>query len=513
MKAVTAEEMQEIDRITINELGIPGYVLMGLAGKSVADYVLNKNFSRVVVFSGSGNNGGDGFVAAYFLANQGLSVDVFLTGKKEKVSETSGVYLNLCFNTGLIVKEINDNNIDELDFEKYDLIIDALLGTGFKGTVRGTIGKVINLINRSGKRVLAIDIPSGLPSNGESPQGETIKSDYTVTIGLPKISLVTYPGKDYTGELSVSDIGFPSHLINSDSLKTGLVDEDFFTHRFKEYYSADTHKGEKGHLLLVGGFDGMEGAIMMCAMAALETGAGLATLLTTEKARSIIAGKIPELMTLSIKDGSPDSDKIAEQVVSFLSSKRYNSMVIGPGMGRDDVASNVFKQIIHNISNSGINRVLIDGDGLFHLAAYLKNERLDKEVEFVITPHFGEASRILGKDINEIKKNRLAAAVELSKSTSSVALLKGPATIVSDGINSLINTSGNPALATAGSGDVLSGIIGSLMLREMPVIDSAGIGAFIHGKAADLYCKENKVTMMKATDIISCIRKVPVNCR
>ncbi|MFC1670877.1 NAD(P)H-hydrate dehydratase [Spirochaetota bacterium] len=496
MKVVRAEEMQEIDRITIDEMGIPGEVLMGFAGKSIADYVLRSfdGKDNIVVFSGTGNNGGDGFVIAYFLVNSGIDVTIVLAGKTDKVSETSRIYMELCGKCGIKIRELTGDTLKGLNIDSFDVAVDAIFGTGFKGSVKGIAGDLIKEINNSITIVVSVDMPSGLPSNGEAPEGEVVNADFTVTIGLPKISLVTYPGKKYAGEVLISDIGFPVSLTSSEDLKIDLVDDAYFNRGFTDEPDPDTHKGERGHLLLVGGFDGMEGAIMLSARAALETGVGLISLLTTGNARNIIAGKIPELITAGLDD-----------VDDFLSSRKYDSAVIGPGMGRDKSAKDVFENIIGKLAGAGIKNALIDGDGLFHLAGFLKENKLPRDVKFIITPHFKEASVILDKKMEDIKNDRLKACRELAGYVDSIAVLKGPGTIISGGGKTLINTTGNPYLATAGSGDVLSGIIGSLMLRDYSVLDMAGLGVFIHGRAADLFVKENEGKAMRASDIINYI--------
>ncbi len=523
MKVVTAKEMQKIDKISINDIGIHGEVLMGYAGKSIADYIAAnlKGIKAVAVFSGTGNNGGDGFVIGYFLANMGFDVDIYIAGSREKVSETSNVYLNICINNGVPVIETKEkSSLNGIDIDRYDLIIDAMLGTGFEGIPRGIIKDVIEMINDSSAKTLSVDLPSGLPSDGEAPQGETVKADYTITIGLPKISCVTYPGKKYIGKLHVTDIGFPVSLTQSDDLKIDLLNNDYVEKRLNLSRDCDIHKGEMGHLLLVGGFDNMEGAIIMTAQSAFETGVGLSTLLTTKGARQIIAGKIPELITRtqdSLDLAKLDADKneikgIEKKIENglrefFNEGRKYDAIIIGPGMGRTSISSKLFNLLIANLEIFGINRVLIDGDGLYHLSEFLKDNKLPEKVSFIITPHFYEASRLLNKSVDQIKANRIGAAIELSQKTGAVALLKGPSTISSDGNASLINTTGNPALSTAGSGDVLSGIIGALLLRNISPLDAAGIGSYIHGLTADICITENETQILKATDIIEKIRK------
>ncbi|HSV97485.1 MAG TPA: NAD(P)H-hydrate dehydratase [Spirochaetota bacterium] len=510
MKAVTAEEMRRIDAETIDVMGIPGETLMAGAGKAVAEFAesVYRGEGAVAVFCGSGNNGGDGFVAAFHLAGRGIPVEIFLAGAKEGVTPLSAVFLHACVNGGLPITEIaGPDTVGRIDFGRYDLIIDALLGTGFEGPVRAATAEIIDAVNASERTVLSVDMPSGLPSGGGGPEGPVVRAAYTVTIGLPKISLVTWPGREYTGEVHVADIGFPRSLLESDDLTTDLLDADYARARLAVEHYADSYKGDAGHLLLVGGFDCMEGAIMMSAMAAFEAGVGLATLLTTETARAVIAGKIPELMTRSFPvSGGPGAAEAG--VRAFLDGeRRYDALVIGPGMGRTDESQAVFATVMGSLPKSGIGFALVDGDGLYHLARYLEETSLPEGVSFVITPHFGEASRLLGQPVDSIKKNRFAAALHLGSRTGAVALLKGPATIVSDGKRSLINTTGNRALATAGSGDVLAGVVGSLLLRGIGPLEAAGIGAYLHGRAADLAVEASGVMVLKATDTVEYLRK------
>ena len=512
MKVVKAEEMQEIDRITIEEYGFPGEVLMGLAGKAVFDSIVSEypSSKNVIVFCGPGNNGGDGFVVAYLLKKFGIKTTVHLIGKREKVSKTSFIYLNLCEKSKIKIINSETEFPDHSHLNNYDIIIDSIFGTGFKGAVKGKGKEVIASINKSQTKTVSIDMPSGLSSDGEVPQSEPVRADTTITIGLPKISLYTYPGMEFAGNVLTVDIGFPQELTESEKLTVDLVDESYLNVITPQKESFDVNKSDRGHLLVIGGFDGMEGAIIMTARAALKTGIGYISLLTTEKARSIIAGKIPEMMTMGLKDRSDSVEKnnLANELKEIFSGKKYNAIVIGPGMGRDLLAKELFLQIVNNAKSYGTRRVLIDGDGLFHLAEYCKKNTLPGGIEWVITPHLMEAARILEKDVPYVKENRLLRARECAVKTGAVTLLKGPGTVVTDSKRTLINTSGNPALATAGSGDVLSGIIGSLLLKDVSLLDCAGLGAYIHGRSADRFVVRNTRIAMKATDIIDYIELV-----
>lgn len=502
MKAVTAAEMREIDRISIEDNSIPAAVLMNNAGKAVADFII-KNFDNTDadIFCGTGNNGGDGFTAAWYLKNYGAEPVIYIAGQKEKITPASMVFLHICENLEMEIIYLDENNIDSLCMRPGALIVDSLTGTGFEGMLRGVSLEIVKKINSSSSDVISVDIPSGLPSDGEAPEDEAVRADYTITMGLPKISLVTWPGKEYCGKLVVADIGFPRHLTENENLRVKLIDEELMQSMDVSALSDDIHKGDRGNTLIVGGMPGMEGAAMLTAEAMFRTGTGLVTIATSEVSRSNIAGKIPELMTAALPDVID-----SESVKSLLDMKRYSTLIIGPGLGRGAYSEAVFVSFIELAAQSGIDKILIDGDGLYQLAAYIKDKKLPAGVKCIITPHFLEASRLTGLSVDEIRNNRLRCCVDLAAQTGAIAVLKGPASIVSDGVNTCINTTGNRALATAGSGDVLSGITGALMNRIPDPLNAASAGVFIHGLCADIYAEMNNIDSMSASDILDYIR-------
>jgi len=509
VKAVTAREMREIDRVTIQELGLPGGVLMGFAGKAVADEIAAHlpRARRIAVFSGTGNNGGDGFVTAWFLACRGLTVEVFCAGPVAKISGDARIFYDLCVRGGIPVIELAGDNPSMPDCDAYDCIVDALLGTGSSGRARGIVEAVIRHINDADAFVVSIDLPSGLGADGEAPEGEVVVADLTVTIGLPKISLVTWPGRSFVGTLRVADIGFPPSLTASGRLATEMIDADFFRTASIPHIEAayagmpDAHKGDRGRLLLVGGFDGMEGAILMSARAAFETGIGMGTLVTTPRARIAIAGQVPELITREIPP-MPDKDAICDAFAEIMRSSSFGAMVIGPGLGRSELSAAAFEAALNAAADVGLQKVLVDGDGLFHLS----RAALPQIMDLIVTPHFMEASRLIDMPVEEIRNNRHRAAGICASRFSCTALLKGPASIVSDGARYAVNTTGTAALATAGSGDVLSGIIGALLLRPFNAFTAAATGAWLHGKAAEIIACGRESMLIKATDLLEGIR-------
>ena len=524
MKVVTALQMQEIDKVTINEYGIHGEVLMAIAGKSVADYIKTHVYAdAIAVLCGVGNNGGDGYVAAYFLSHY-IKTDVFVAGAIQKLTPSSQIYFELCKKAAVPVYELTDTILQTGILNNYDIIVDALTGTGFSGTPKDLLLQGIEAINKSCKAVVSIDMPSGLPADGILQSEAIVKAHVTVTMGLPKVNLVTYPGKDYAGHVVVADIGFPEVLLKSNDIKRQLIDDDYIISNYRPQKNYDAHKGTNGHLLCIGGFDGMEGAIMLVSEAAFAAGIGLVTIATTPKARTIIAGKIKEAITKEIElDDYADvfidemthevlkqkqfielTERITTILQQLITSTRCSACAIGPGLGRSIFSAAVVKSAIAIVKERAIPAI-IDGDGLFHCA--MLHEHFSPDKTCIITPHFKEASRLLNVPVDDIKQDRLSFAEKLAGATGAITVLKGPASIVSDGVHTTINTTGNPALATGGSGDVLAGIIGSLLANRITPLVAASIGVYIHGKAADIYCDDSGYTIMQAGDIIQNIRK------
>lgn len=502
MKVVTAAEMREIDKVSIEKYSIPGTVLMNNAGKAIADFVFNNlDCTKADIFCGTGNNGGDGFTTAWYLKNYGADPLIYIAGSRDNVTPSSLVFLVICEHLGIHIRYIDDNNIDSITIRDDSVIIDSLIGTGFKGVLRGMPLKAAILINRSKSPVVSVDVPSGLSSDGEVPEGEVVKADYTITMGLPKISLVTYPGKEYCGELIIADIGFPPSLTDNEDIKIELLDVEYMKATDISAESDDIHKTDKGNTLIVGGLAGMEGAAILTAAAMFKTGTGLVTIATTETSRQIIAGKVPELMTTSLPE-KPDKESVAD----LLKTKKYTALIIGPGLGRDAYAESVFSFVIDSVAECGIRKIIIDGDGLYHLVSYIKEKKLAAGISWIITPHFMEASRISGVSIEKLKNNRFQSCKMISEDTGCITVLKGPASIVSDGEKTYVNSSGNRALSTAGTGDVLSGVIGAFMNRMPDSLSAVCAAVYIHGLCADIYVEVNNIDSMSSSDILDYIR-------
>ncbi|MDQ3334373.1 MAG: NAD(P)H-hydrate dehydratase [Myxococcota bacterium] len=467
---VTAAEMRELDRATMDEIGIPAFTLMETAGRAVADAaidMLDGGRGPVAVVCGSGNNGGDGYVAARVLRSHGVDAVVYLAAKRTDVKGAAAEHLAVLEKAGGVVLSIAAAvELDAVEAEIVDaaLVIDALFGVGLSRAIEGHLAEVVHAMLLA-PRILAVDIPSGLDADTGRALGPSIVAERTVTMAALKVALVSAPGFARCGEVDIIDIGVPPQLIAATGIKAGLVDATDVAHWLPRPQALD-HKGKRGHTLVVGGSPGMRGAGRLAAMAALRAGSGLVTL-----AADGDFDAPDSVMTLKLEGPLGDID-------------RFDAVVIGPGLGTGVVA----RRRIDEVFAAGIPAVL-DADALNVLAGDA-SAIAGATGPVVITPHPGEAARLLGITASEIEADRLAAARALAAKTRAVVVLKGARTIVCDGTiddeHCSINPTGGPALATAGSGDVLAGVIGALLAQGISGADAARAAVYVHGAAGDV---------------------------
>ncbi|WP_333654339.1 NAD(P)H-hydrate dehydratase [Dissulfurispira sp.] len=503
VKVVTAQEMREIDRITIEDYGIPGLVLMERAGLAVASKV--REFypdKKVLVLCGGGNNGGDGLVAARNLHNRGFDVKVFLAVEPKKLSSDALVQYKIARKFGLSTMPLNELLTHLITH--HCLIVDAIFGTGLSRPVKGSLAEVFSLINDSDIPVVAVDIPSGISSDTGEVLGEAIKADFTVTFGLPKRGHLLYPGAEYAGRLFVEDIGFPAKLLASEKINVELIDIKMASDLIlpRPGYS---HKGDYGHVLVIAGSKGKTGAALMAAKACLRSGSGLVTLAVPESLLDVFQGRVTEEMTLPLPDdGSGMLSSKAIDVILNFAAKKIDVIAIGPGIG---VSHDTEKVVMELIQRSSIPLV-IDADGINSISRAIGNRQgttgLFKKAKapIILTPHPGEMARLL-QGSREVEKNRIDTAISFSKETGAYLVLKGVPTIVAepDG-NAFINTTGNPGMATAGSGDVLTGVIASLLGQGSNPLNASLLGVYLHGLAGDAAAREKGEHSLIASDII-----------
>jgi NAD(P)H-hydrate epimerase len=509
MKALTAAEMREVDRLTIELSGIPGSQLMENAGRAAANAVWWQiagrgadEKARVCVLCGKGNNGGDGFVVARHLKDQKLATRVVLFGKKEDVRGDAAKNLARWLEAGGEVEIVEE----EPDWERIwrgvresHVIVDAMLGTGLKGGASGAIARAITDVNeRSHKAtgswpslILAVDTPSGLPSDGEAPGGTVLAAHWTTTFTAPKIGQLTGPGAEACGTLQVVSIGSPAKLIEETGKGTvRWAGPDEFA-GMPLVRAADSHKGTFGHAVIVAGSRGKSGAAVLAGYACLRAGAGLTTVATPDEVQPVVAGAYPEYMTellLATKTGGVAAANASSgRMTKLLEDKA--AVAIGPGIGTHVETRMVVQQLVREATIP----IILDADGLncFDGEAFKLGQR--KTQFLAVTPHPGEMARLLGAKNSEVQSDRLKAATEAAKKWKAHVILKGYHTIVAgpDG-RVFVNTTGGPSLAKGGTGDVLTGVLAALTAQfgTTDWMRVLALGVFLHGMAADILSQE-----------------------
>lgn len=488
MRLVTAAEMQTMDRKTIEEIGIPGQVLMENAGRGATRAFLERLYAmrpgRVGVMAGRGNNGGDGFVMARYLSQRQVDVTVFLLATRDRVQGDAAANLKLLGPLKVPVVEIPDEaafNIQLTRMHHIDYWIDAILGTGLNADVRGYYKTVIDFINDARRPVLAVDIPSGLNSDTGQPCGTCIRATATTTFGYAKLGHLIEPGSGLCGALDVIDIGIPSIVAETvtacHSLITAPQVQSVLPHR-----AADSHKGSTGHLLVVAGSTGKTGAAAMTATAALRVGAGLVTLGIAQRLNPTLEAMVTETMTLPLADdghGALTEDAFGD-IEQAWTGKRC--VALGPGLG---TASRTRDLVLRLIGECPLPMV-IDADGLNNLAQDISVLQA-RQAPTVLTPHPGEMARLNGKSTGKIQGDRVAMVRDLARQLKACVVLKGARTVIGEpGGHVWLNPTGNAGMAAGGMGDVLTGAIAGLLAQGCSTVDAAVAGVFVHGLAGDI---------------------------
>ena len=473
MKLYTAEEMSRADK-GAQALGIPGGVLMERAGVAMARVALEAYApGRALIVAGGGNNGGDGFVIARELHRAGVEVAVLATkdGYEGDPKTNLGILRNM--NIGLV-------GPDELEAElgRADLVVDALLGTGFSGEVREKEARLIEKMNESTAPVLAVDVPSGVDGATGEVQGTAVRADVTVCAHAAKVGCVVSPGREHAGEVVAVDIGIPPEA----DVQPSLVWTDADSLRGRIPRTAEpAHKYSAGALLVVAGSRTTTGAPVMVVNGAQRTGCGIVFLATSQSAAPSVDLELTEALVYGVAEDdegfmTPEAlDRILEQ------AERASALAVGPGMGTGDEGRRLVEGILEEVEAP----VLLDADAITNLAG---TDVLSKRgAPTVVTPHAGELGRLLGAGAKEVSAGRLRSARRAAEEYGCCVLLKGSDTLIGEADRVAINSTGNVALATAGTGDVLSGVIGALLSRGMDAYEAARAGAWVHGRAAELW--------------------------
>lgn len=507
MKAATAAEMRKIDQIAIKTFGIPGTVLMENAGVETARQVVatlgTVENKMICIFAGKGNNGGDGFVVARHLFNQGAKIKVFLLGVKSAISGDAKVNLDIIIRMGISVIEVSHSR----DWEKVKIaatfaecLVDALLGTGFTGEVSGDLAQAVEIINKSDKLKVAVDIPTGIDADTGQIRGSAVRADYTVTLGLPKPGLLIYPGAGCVGKLIMADIGIPVKLLTDNSIKQNIITSG----SIKEILAIrqpDAHKGTTGKVTVIAGSQGLTGAAALTSMAASRTGAGLVTLGTAESLNDIMEAKLTEVMTRPLPETVGRT--IGRKALPYIEEMALKSdvLAIGPGLGRQDETMALVRETIMKAECP----LVIDADALNALVGHTEILNQAKALP-ILTPHPGEMARLTGLSVKDVSKDCVTTARHAAGLWGAVVVLKGARTIIAypDG-EVYINTNGNPGMATGGTGDVLTGVIAGLIAQGVTTHAAAIAGVHIHGLAGDIAAATRGTIGLVAGDVVEAL--------
>lgn len=478
MLVATGAEMRECDRRAISEFGIPGVVLMENAGwqaaRAARELVPEPTGKSVAIVCGTGNNGGDGLVLARHLQEMGARVKVYLAGEVSQVRGDARIMLEAWRLRGGELAEGLPGSL-----EGNDLVVDAVVGTGFTGQLRSHALAAAELLNRAHCPVLALDLPSGVEADTGAVRGPAVRATMTVTFGLLKPGLLFFPGAGLAGRVVVAAISLPAQALTGvgAQLSTASLVKTLLPPR-----APDAHKGTHGRVLVIGGSPGLTGAAALASTAALRAGAGLVTLAVPARLHDLMEIKLTEVMTCPLPDGGAGTVMTEALDLALERALGVRAVVLGPGLGTGPGTREFTRGFVSRCRTP----MVIDADAL---AALEPGGGLGSEV--VLTPHPGEAARLLQWGVTDIAANRPAAARELAARYRSVVVLKGARTVVTaPGQKLFIDPTANPALATGGTGDVLAGAIGALLAQGCPPLDAAVAGVYLHGVAGSIMAQE-----------------------
>lgn len=494
MLLTKTDQMRAIEAAAVAEQGLTIYELMERAGAAVAAQAreMLPRSGRVVIVCGKGNNGGDGFVAARLLCENKYRVEVVLLSAPDRLK---GAAAEAYGHIGELAEVGKTRFTSRRKFDPADLVIDAILGFGIKGAARGAAAKAIEAVNATKAPVLAVDLPSGVDSDTGQVLGPAVAADITVTFTAPKTGMALAPGRELCGRIRVADIGISKELVAK--LSNVCLGSKALVRPLLPRRSINTHKGECGRVLIVAGSVGMTGAAALAADAAVRSGAGVVTVAVPESLNDILEVKLTEAMTKPLPETAERTARAKAFDVLIEMLPDYDVLVVGPGLSTHESTVTLVRQLVLGTSGP----LVIDADGLNALVG--KTELLTKrEGPTILTPHPGELGRLLEVPASEIQADRIAAAERASSKWGAVVVLKGAATVVAGGDCLYINPTGNPGMATAGTGDVLSGMLGAFAAQGLPAYPASVLAAFTHGLSGDIAAAEITELALRATDLL-----------
>lgn len=507
MKIVTGKEMKQIDKIAVEDYSISSAILMERAGLAVYEEIITKinasNNKNVALFCGKGNNGGDGFVIARHLCNRGINVKVFLLTEINEIKGDAKLNLSILekFEVSIhVVKSIDDIKIVHKAIVYSEIIVDAIFGTGFRGKISSLTTKVIETINMSRKYIFSVDIPSGTLADDGSVSNTVVNANKTISFQLNKVGNILFPACAYNGEVIVKDIGIPHNIIEQFPSKKYLI-TDRVVNRIIPKRKANTHKGDYGKALIIAGSLGMTGAAVLVASAAMRSGIGIARLLIPESLNDILETKLTETITIPAKEKKRGYISKEETDNIFMLMKKSSVVAIGSGCGNSEDLTCIVAEIIKK-SNIA---VIIDADGLNALSKKLDVLK-EANTQIILTPHVMEFSILTGISIDTIKNDMINIASDFAQKWGAILILKSSVTIVATPTGEIyVNKTGNPGMASAGTGDVLTGIVTALIGQGINPVDSAIAAVYILGKSGEEAAKTKGEYGLIASDIIEAI--------
>jgi ADP-dependent NAD(P)H-hydrate dehydratase / NAD(P)H-hydrate epimerase len=507
MKVARVKEMQDLDRRATVEFGVSEELLMENAGQAVY-FVILQQFGvaghSFVVFCGSGNNGGDGLVVARKIHSGGGDVKVMLLDDAGKFRGAARHNFEMV--SRLAIEMITVASADSVRPQvlECDAIVDAIFGTGLVRDVGGIHGDVIQLINESGKTVFSVDIPSGINGDTGEVMGVAVRADHTVTFGLPKSGNVLYPGYEHCGRLYVSHISFPPALYDRDSIKVAISDPVELPRRAR-----DAHKGSCGKVLCIAGSSRYLGAPYFSATSVLKAGGGLCYLAAPESVVPVVASSGREIVFLAQKE-TPSGGIALENMDELLEfSQTVDMVILGPGLSLAEETQELVRELTSTIDRP----LLVDGDGITALAEHLGSIR-KRAAPTILTPHLGEMCRIAKMELGDVSRDRIGVLQRMARELNAVIVLKGAHSLIGypdEGV--FVNVSGNPGMATAGSGDVLTGTIAAMHGLGLALEQAVRMGVFVHGFAGDLAAADRGEDGMTAQDILDYLPEAMKLCR
>ncbi|MGC1456124.1 MAG: NAD(P)H-hydrate dehydratase [Nitrospirota bacterium] len=501
MKIVTAQQMKNIDRRAIRVFGIPGMVLMENAAAAAAT-AMEKFFDglqgvKVGIICGKGNNGGDGVALARRLRISGVPVRVALLASFGAVKGEAKANLFILRKTDVeIVQNASARSLADI-IAWSDVLVDAMLGVGLSSPLKGAYAQAVNMINASANPVVAIDIPTGIDADTGGVLGTAIKADLTVTMAFLKRGLVLYPGAEYAGTVRVADLGMPSEVAEKEDISVSLLDRGSVRGVISSRLP-DAHKGDFGHLMIVAGSPGKAGAAIMSARGALRAGAGLVSVAVPNNLVPIIQSQVAEAMAVPSAESIEGTLGIGAEEELLKAMGKMSACAIGPGLSTHYETVQAVRSLVQRLSIPAV----IDADGLNALVGFTDILKRAK-ASLILTPHPGEMGRLLGISSADVQRDRISIASTFARKHRVTVVLKGAATVVATPHGWVfVNSTGNPGMASGGTGDALTGMIGGLLAQGYSASQAACLGVYLHGRAGDLAAAEKGEASMIAGDLI-----------